>query len=257
MLTDIQMQVLDGAMLGDGNLSCRHKNAELRYTSKSKEHIEFIGNYFKNYLCPKSYSVKTYIHPKTDNSYTSYKLRTSQNVDLTVQYYRWYGTNNHKEIPLNLVLTPLTCLIWYIGDGTLSNGGRGQELKLCTNSFNVDKLNQIVIPQLQDFNAHTRKLSDHTNQYHVIIPHRKIKDFLTYIGPNPIQDYAHKWKYSEYKNKMSFRNYKQQEQTIIDLYRHQNITYYRIAKMLNMDPSLVRYYLKKNNIFNKGDKYAI
>ena len=88
MLTKIQKQVLEGAMLGDGNLSCRNKNAELRYTSSIENHVKLITNYFLDYTTPHSFSVKTLIHPKTNNSYTSYKVRTRQHEDFTKEYYR-------------------------------------------------------------------------------------------------------------------------------------------------------------------------
>lgn len=246
MLTEVQQQVLDGALLGDGNLSCRYKNAELRYISKYEEHVKFISNYFKNYLTLKSLTSKTIIHPKTNNPYTSYKLRTKQCKDWTPQYYRWYGQNNHKEIPQDLIITPLICLIWYIGDGTLSKGKRqGQEIKLCTNSFNKQKLENILIPQMKGFEAYLRHVEK--DSYHIIIPRRKIKQFLTYIGDCPIQDYKYKWSYEEYKNKMSNKNYKQYEQRLITMY-NSGTTYYKVAKYFNMDPSLVRHYLKKHGI---------
>ena len=48
-LTEEQLQVLDGAMLGDGSLIIHKqgKNAHFSYVSKSKQHVEFVGNYFK------------------------------------------------------------------------------------------------------------------------------------------------------------------------------------------------------------------
>lgn len=246
MLTKIQKQVLEGAMLGDGNLSCRNKNAELRYTSSIENHIKLITNYFLNYTTPHSFSVKTLIHPKTNNSYTSYRLRTRQHEDFTKEYYRWYGTNNHKEIPRDLILTSLSCLIWYIGDGTLSHSKRrGQELKLCTNNFSKEKLEKIIIPQLKVFEARTRLVNEH--QYHIIISHKNIKNFLSFIGNCPIKEYEYKWNFEEYKNNMSFRNYGQYEKEIISLYKT-GLTYYKVAKYFNMDPSLIRYYLKKNGI---------
>lgn len=246
MLNKNQKQVLDGAMLGDGHLSCRYKNAELRYVSSIENHVKLIKNYFINYMPVKGLSAKTLIHPKTNNAYTSYKLRTKQHEDFTKEYYRWYGLNNHKEIPNDLILTPLICLIWYIGDGTLSKcKRRGQELRLCTNSFNKQKLEQVLIPQLQDFDAYLRHV--YNEQYHIIIPHRSINMFLQYIGDCPIEEYKYKWNFEEYKYNMTFRNYKQYEQDIIEQYKMGH-TYYKIAKNFNMVPSLVRYYLKKNDI---------
>ena len=51
ILTEEQLQVLDGAMLGDGSLIIHKqgKNAYFSYLSKSKQHVEVVGNYFKEY----------------------------------------------------------------------------------------------------------------------------------------------------------------------------------------------------------------
>ena len=50
LLNEDQKQAIDGAMLGDGHLSCRYKNAELRYVSSIENHVKLIKNYFINYI---------------------------------------------------------------------------------------------------------------------------------------------------------------------------------------------------------------
>ena len=50
ILTNIQKEVLYGALLGDGSL-IKHKNgvnAKFSYLSKSRQYIEYIANFFKD-----------------------------------------------------------------------------------------------------------------------------------------------------------------------------------------------------------------
>ena len=70
-LTSIQQQVLDGAMLGDGSLII-HKNgvnAYLSYLSKSRQHVEFVMNYFKEFLTDTDYYDSSYYDKRTDKTY--------------------------------------------------------------------------------------------------------------------------------------------------------------------------------------------
>lgn len=70
-LTSIQQQVLDGAMLGDGSLII-HKNgvnAYLSYLSKSRQHVEFVMNYFKEFLTDTGYYDSSYYDKRTDKTY--------------------------------------------------------------------------------------------------------------------------------------------------------------------------------------------
>lgn len=73
---------------------------------------------------------------------------------------------------------------------------------------------------------------------------------MQYIGPCPFDDYAYKWNYVEYKNTPP-RNHTSKENEICNMYLS-GVTYCKIAKHMGMDPSAVRYYLKKNKIYQSG-----
>ena len=49
ILTKEQKEVLYGALLGDGCLYLHRngKNAQFTYLSKSRQHVEYVGNYFQ------------------------------------------------------------------------------------------------------------------------------------------------------------------------------------------------------------------
>lgn len=248
--TDEQIQVLNGAMLGDGSLYLHKngKNAQFIYLSKSKQHVEFVSNYFKKYWSGEGLKKESYFDQRTQKEYTHYKVRTYTNQSFTDKYYEWY-IDGVKHLPHNLILTPLTCLIWYIGDGGLlkNGGGRSENIKLSTHCFLKEEQEQILLPQLTQFEASLMAADKNKEQYYIYIPHRKEKEFLEYIGTCPFSDYEYKWNYTPYKNAQP-KNHTDKEQIFCEMYLNGK-SYYQIAKEFNVDPSVVRHYLIKNNIY--------
>ena len=111
-LTDVQLQVLNGALLGDGSLSIpKHcVNAYFSYTSKSLQHVQYMYKYFAQFA-PNGISTYEYLDKRTNKTYKQYSFRTITSVTFTEIYYAWYESHKSR-IPKDLKLTPLTCLIW-------------------------------------------------------------------------------------------------------------------------------------------------
>lgn len=172
-------------------------------------------------------------------------MRTYTNKCFTKEYYKWY-MNGGKHIPENIILTPLCCMVWYLGDGCICHSNRSEYIKLSTHCFSKEEQEKLLIPQLKKFEAKLMKNKE--NQFFVYIPHRKEKDFLQYIGECPFTDYSYKWNVAEYKNKIA-QNHKRNEKTFCKMFL-EGKSYYSIAKHFNIEPSVVRYYLLKNNIYN-------
>lgn len=258
-LTQEQLEVLNGALLGDGclYLHSKGKNAQFIYTSKSSQHVNFVFSYFKEYLSGEDIKENSYYDQRTNKTYTRTTAKTYTNETFTQLYNLWY-VNKIKQIPKNLILTPLTCLIWYIGDGGISHGQRSENIKLSTHCFLKEDLEKIIIPQLKQFEATLAK-ADKENQYFIYIPHRKEKDFLNYIGECPFSDYLYKWQIAEYKNSLPKDDYRKYEKEFCEEYL-KGENYYQIAKKKNIEPNVVKYYLIKNNIYKKPNlklKFAI
>lgn len=247
ILTDEQRQVLDGAMLGDGSLVMHKngKNAQFTYVSHSKEHVSFVANYFRDYWSGEGLKEYSTFDERTQKEYSGVRMRTYVNETFTEQYHRWYS--DIKHLPDDLILTPLVCLVWYIGDGGLCTSNRSQNIKLSTHCFPKEEQERILLPQLQQFEASLMAVDKENGQYYVYIPHRKIKDFLDYIGPCPFQDYAYKWDYLEYKNAMP-QNHTSNEEIFCEMYKNGK-SYYQIAKEFGIEANAVKYYLIKNNIY--------
>ena len=151
-LSKEQLEVLYGAMLGDGCL-VKHKNgtnALFSYLSKSRQHVEFVANYFKEYWSATEIKDGEYYDIRTHKSYYNSRIRTHSLEIFTKEYNRWYR-DGYKHIPKDLKLTPLMCLVWYIGDGCICNSKKTQYIKLATQCFLMEEQQEILIPQLQEF----------------------------------------------------------------------------------------------------------
>ena len=193
-LSQRQYEIINGALLGDGSVIKPKNglNTYFSYASKSEEHVRAVCTELEDYVSPGFYYKYEEIYDKrTNKSYSRYSFRTQTNPTFTEIYNTWYK-DNIKIVPKNLVLTPLTCLIWYLGDGTLAKHPTKTKdhILLCTDSFTKEDIEKYLLPQLSNFSA---TLVEHGyNQYRIHIPH---------IGPCPVKDYEHKWNVQEYKRK--------------------------------------------------------
>ena len=260
ILTDEQIQVLNGALLGDGCLYLHKngRNAQFIYTSKSKQHVEFVSNYFKQYWSGEGIKFYTYFDKRTNKEYSRYVIRTYTNSTFTEIYHKWYDNNGIKHVPRDLILTPLTCLIWYIGDGGIVHNNHSENIKLATQCFSYQD-QDFLIKQLQEFEARIMKadvsIVNNQQQYYIYIPHKEEKKFLNFIGPCPFSDYSYKWETKGYKTSIP-QSHRNNEQLFCDMYL-KGISYYQIAKQFNVEPSVVRYYLVKNRIYKSQNNNIV
>jgi hypothetical protein len=245
-MTDEMYEILRGALLGDGALSIgvNSVNARFVYSSKSYQHVEYVAKGFMDYgriteadrFDPrtKKYNHVCYFHSKVSKTFTD-------------EYHKWY-IDGVKHIPSDLLLTPLTCLIWYIGDGCLRNTKtNSQRIILATNCFDKQEIETILLPQLKEFEASLEKVRD--EQYVVRIGKKKnIKKFLAYIGSCPFSDYEYKWKVKEnIRGAAGQSMYYDDENEFVFMYES-GLSSYKIAKIYGCSDSNVLYVLNKNGI---------
>lgn len=249
-MTEEQRNILYGAMLGDG---CLYKNknalnAQFVYTSKSKQHVEFVSKYFKDMLYKEGIKYVTYHDKRTDKLYERYTFRTISNPTFQNEKDLWYS-NGKKIIPDGFKINSTICLIWYIGDGAICNNKHSQYIQLSTDCFTYDEVIYLC-DQLSEFEAKPMRQKD---VYRIYIPHHKIKSFLTYIGECPFSDYSYKWNFKNYKN-FSILNNPEKIQKIIDMF-HDGLSAGTIAKHIHIDRSTVVKYLIQNGLDPKKNLY--
>ncbi len=245
IFTDRQIEVLTGCLLGDGHLSKIRSNSYFSYTSNIENHIKFVYNEFNKYM--NDIRFINYYDKRTNKTYYRYITNSILNETFTDLRQKWYP-NGKKIIPNNIKLTSTVCLFWYIGDGGLIQNYKKKKtsyLKLSTQCFNEDDIDNILIPQLQQFNAYRyNKL--------IFIPKINVDNFLSFIGDCPIPEYECKWNVFPYKNKNIEQNgvksHKHLKEIII-LKGVKGEIPLNIAKELNIDNNLVKYYLKQAGLF--------
>ena len=240
VLSQHQREVLYGALLGDGCLwkSKQGRNAQFTYTSKSRQHVEFV---YQQLGIPCAQGIQEYVYTdkRTQKTYTRYCFRTEHNITFEEERQRWYP-NGKKIVPKDIALTPTTCLIWYIGDGSLNNVKSSQFIKLSTDAFSVENV-QDLCNQLSAFDAHY--WSNH-GQPRLYISRQYIRHFLEYIGPCPFNDYAYKWNFKPYK-KECIQHHPERIDQMIQLFQ-EGYSAGTIAKKVGVDRSTVVTYLTKN-----------
>lgn len=259
-LSTEQLEILDGAMLGDGSLIVhKHgKNAYFSYNSKSNQHVEYVIGYFKDFITDAGIRYYSIFDKRTCKTYDMYCARTHAMPDFTDQYNRWYEKGK-KDVPEDVILTSKMCLIWYIGDGCIctTSHKHSSTLKISTHDLSYESQTNILVPQLKYFDANVKKVGvskTGENQYSIFIPHYKIQDFLDFIGECPFSDYLYKWSFTKYKNFCIHREKNFNE----DIVRYFNggASAGTIAKYFKIDRSTVVKYLKLNGIDPSKNAFA-
>jgi hypothetical protein len=255
MLNAEQLQILDGAMLGDGSLIIHKngKNAYFSYLSSKKDHVEYVFNSFRELCNYAEVKCDTYTDKRTSKAYTRYHFRTRSLPCLTEVYEKWYDSDGRKFIRRDINLSAKTILLWYLGDGHLARSGNSPGfIKLATNCFTRQDLEATLLPKMVDFDARINYSDDNPI---IIIPRRRVETFLEAIGSCPVESYQYKWDYVPYTYTKYENGIDRFDETTISkiLEQYQSgISYYRISKDLGCEPNRVKYHIESRGILEKG-----
>lgn len=181
ILTEHQLQVIEGELLGDGSLSVgrQYRNAKFQWGGKVQEHGQLIQNVLGPFV----------IYFKPDRIY--HKLITHACCAFTPTWELWYCTGK-KRAPENLSLTPTSLLHWYLGDGYFkTRPKRRPAIRLCTQGFSPRCL-EIMTRELNRFglNPHPER---NNRGFVLYFPTSNTERFLDVVGPCPIAQYSYKW----------------------------------------------------------------
>ena len=181
---------INGELLGDGYLRSETiYSARFFYTSKHLEYIQYISDTLKSFGIKRSGRIKKEYNKNQGNR--SYKYNSYHYEELYPIYKQWYPKGK-KIIPRDIILTPLTCRQWYIGDGCLQHSKRKMKfIALHTNGFESNDVEWLKNKLIKMGFKSTRRLSDNA----IGISAYSTKDFLDYIGKCPVKCYQYKWKY--------------------------------------------------------------
>lgn len=152
-LTQLQKDLLVGTLLGDGHLQTGTKGRTWRYRALQKlEHKEYLEH---KYEIMKDYCTTPPIYDETLDTRTNKTYKRLYFNTTVSNHFKHYGNLFYKwddkrrkmvkDVPNNieLFLTPRAIAYWYMDDGNLKEVGRGNAMRICTESFSLGGVNRL------------------------------------------------------------------------------------------------------------------
>jgi len=192
---------IDGFLLGDGYIGINKtkKNvfcgSRFCFGSVEKEWVDYAMSEFKSY-CPSESKQHGKIRKKAPR--LTWSSSTLTHPDIVLQAQRWYGQNidYKKEVPKDVKITPTSLLLWYLGDGSITNNITATTLQFATCSFSRGSLENILIPKMEKLGLKCR-INNVKND--IAICAESIGLFFEIIGlKSPIQCYQYKFEYPQW-----------------------------------------------------------
>jgi hypothetical protein len=199
LINEFMLEAIDGFVLGDGGINPNAKKTAARL----KCHVEYqdFCAYMMSFFNPYQATWGKYSQTSMKQGFV-WTGMTSFHPDIYQQYLRWYPFvesrgKNDKQPPDDVRITPLSVLIWYLGDGTLIDDEKNNTfiMRLSTDSF---------IPERVDFLASKlmeKGIACHrNNDNRILIEVKGQAPFLEYIGgKSPISCYDYKFRLPEWR----------------------------------------------------------
>lgn len=177
----------DGELLGDGCLvPCSLSSARFRYSSKRLSYLQYVSCTLKSFGIEQTGKIFKTLQKILNVSYYSYTSRCYP--ELLPLRRRWYPEGK-KVVPRDVVLLPITCRQWYIGDGTLYKTLKNLRITLSTEGFTRVDVAWLV-KQLAEIGILATQQHVHNR---ITIASCSVKDFLNYTGESPVECYKYKW----------------------------------------------------------------
>jgi hypothetical protein len=189
MKTMIFKQLIDGLMLGDGNLFLPKNGVNVKYQQGSSysEFVQHVKDELSKFDIEFDTGIRIQIQ-ENRNGAVGYHIRSRTNTVLTEQYKIWYPEGT-KIVPNNIELTPITCLYWYLGDGGLHYSKlKFKGLRLCTQGFVRDDI-MLLSDKMKSLG-----FKNYVESKGVIgLSPISARKFISYIGICPVSCYGYKW----------------------------------------------------------------
>lgn len=194
-LTEPILEVLDGFLLGDGNIEKPPSTVASRLTinQKQQELSEWIADQFSPYGI--EIREKHQFDKRTNKTYVAWKGKSHSHPDFLKQYRRWYPDGT-KHIPIDVRLTPISLMIWYLGDGHLGQDAGNHRLLFASQSFSAAEIDSIPMPKLDSICPH---LFRRTKRDEIRSNCGDLTPFFDYIGwTAPVRCMDYKFRTREY-----------------------------------------------------------
>ena len=197
---------IDGFLLGDGCISFRHGDymgARFTMGSSCKRWVEYAMSGLSDYgnVNPKL-AVEAGANERNPND--CWQSRTLTHPDIVAQARRWYPDGT-KHVPQDVVVSPCSLLLWYLGDGSFHYTPEGNMslLRLATCAFAPGEVEGILIPKLGALGIEATR---HKCKNDIYVRAPSIRRFFSVVGTkSPFPEYARKFEVPEwlFLNRMS------------------------------------------------------
>jgi hypothetical protein len=139
-LTEIQEQILNGHLLGDGFLNRETINNNARFIiahkSTDKNYLLWTAKHFENFIYKTGLSASSQFDTRTHKTYYQNRISTKADPIFTEYHNQWYPEGK-KIVPIDLILTPQIISVWFCDDGNVryDNIRKNSALKFATDGF--------------------------------------------------------------------------------------------------------------------------
>ena len=133
-LSGRQRSIIIGSLLGDGAMRCKDNALlEINHAFEQKFYVDWKYQQLANLVTtpPKA--------RKGNGARIAYRFTTRSLPELT-PFYRWFYSGEHKVVPGDLVLDPLSWAVWFMDDGCKSH----RALYLNTQKFDLDSQCRLI-----------------------------------------------------------------------------------------------------------------
>ncbi len=184
-LSEIEIEALDGFLLGDGSIQQQSsRSGRLSLTVQYEEFGKYLLSHFERYN-PKWR--QRYINSERyQKTLSQWSGETKSDKCFLEQRKRWYPQST-KIVPQDIRLTPLSLLLWYLGDGSYKPTDKC--IFLNTQGFAIEDV-QFLCSKLNELGVNCHR--DKRNK--IYIGARYAVLFLKLLAPNPVTCYNYKFR---------------------------------------------------------------
>lgn len=192
-MTEATLKALDGFVLGDGSIQSDKKpdsnSGRINCSLEYEEFARYMMSFFNGY---KPIVVK--INSSSMKQGFCWQGQSKFHPDFYKQRQRWYPIDGKKQVPEDVRITPISVLLWYLGDGSLVSVGHSVHIRLSTDGF-LENGVEILVRKMNDAGIDCHRNNDNR----IYIEARGIPAFFKFIGECPVECYKYKWDLPEWR----------------------------------------------------------
>lgn len=197
-LCESMMESIDGITIGDGNIqptkSTKMLVARCRCSLQYEEFCLYMMSHLKYY----GSTCKPY-KQESMSSGIVWNGQTRFHPDLYQQYLRWYPENAEgkriKSPPKDIRVTPKSVMLWYLGDGSLTQHDNTVTIRLSTDAFLPEEV-EFLANKLTEKGIDSYRNGDNRVQ----IKTNAVPAFFDFIGrKSPVECYNYKFDIPEWR----------------------------------------------------------